>query len=287
MKKILFLLILVLLATPCFGDLPTKYENYETIIKLSENRVVEETITIQFPEKADKFNIYLIHRARNLEIFAGEQKLNCESNYERAGTLISCEKFNSSEIQLSFEYYGLITPYTDYYIYSDRYFITTPTDNFNLKVYLPRGYILSEDAENGQPSYYPSGGVQKTDGKNIYLEWNFDPKLGEVYDVSVFYEKALREDQFLVIVITSAVIIGMFSLFVYFRRKPRIVDVGLKEDERKVLNVVTSGGKISQKKIARETGFSKAHVSRIAKSLESRGLIERRRRGRNYEIVAK
>ncbi len=287
MKRILFLLLLVLLATPSFGDLPTKYENYEIIVELNENKVVEETMNIQFPQKADKFNHYLIHRARNLEIFAGEERLSCEKSYDRAGTLVSCENFESSEIQLNFEYYGLVTPHSEYNIYSDRYFVTTPTDNFSLKVYLPKGYILSEDTKNEQSSYYPSGGTQKTDGKIIYLEWNFNPKLGKVYDVSVLYEKALREDQFFVVVITLALIVGMFLLFIYFRRQPKIMDIGLTEDERKVLNVVTSSGKISQKKIARDTGFSKAHVSRTAKSLESRGLIERRRRGRNYEIVAK
>jgi len=285
MKKILFLLVLILLATPSFGDLPTKYKNYEVIVELKESGIVKKTINIQFPEKADKFNIYLVHRAKDLKVFAGEEMINCRKSYEGAGTLVSCEDFNTSEIQLRFDCSDLITFQEEHNIYSDRFFVTTPMDSFNLKVYLPKGHILSEDVE--QHPYYPFDGEQKTDGRSIYVEWSFNPALGEVYDVSISYEKALRDNQFIVVIVSLAIVSVMSVLFVYFRRQHRVVDIGLTEDERKVLNIITKGKKVTQKKIVKDTGFSKAHVSRLAKSLESRGLIERRRQGRNYEIVAK
>jgi len=82
-------------------------------------------------------------------------------------------------------------------------------------------------------------------------------------------------------------LLGLIGVFIYFRRQPKIVDIGLTKDEKAVLNVVATYGKVSQKKIVKETGLSKAQVSRIAKSLEERGLIERRRKGRSYEIVLK
>jgi hypothetical protein len=272
---------------PVFGALPTKYTDYNIIVKINENRIIEEEIYLTFPENIDKFNMYLIHRAKNLEVFAGEHKLNCNWKDEMAGTLVSCDNFNSSVIHMKFNYVGLVVPFEDFNVFSDRYIITTPTDHFNLKVFLPKGYILYESTNLENPSYFPTNGVQKTDGKIIYIEWNTTPKLGEVYDVDVYYEKALRTDQFAVVISTLVILITMILLFIYFRRQPKIIDLGLTEDEKRVYNIISEGDKISQKKIVRMTGLSKAQVSRIAKSLESRGLIERKRVGRNYEIVLK
>lgn len=285
MRRISILLFLVFIITPVFADLPTKYEKYDVKVELNENGVVEQVVNLTFPEPVDKFNIYLLHKAKNLRVFVGEQKIDCKWSYKGEGTLISCKDFNSSNIHLSFDYYGLIVR-NDICSYSDRYFITTPTDNFRLRVYLPKGYILSENSET-KLAYYPATGIQKTDGKTIYIEWNMNPKLGEVYDISVYYEKALKENQLVIIILALIVLGGIFLLFIYLKRRPRILDVALTEDEKKVLKVVSEGGKVSQKKIVRETGFSKAHVSRIAKSLEARGLIERKRKGRSYEVALK
>ncbi|MCK4428905.1 MAG: MarR family transcriptional regulator, partial [Candidatus Aenigmarchaeota archaeon] len=109
----------------------------------------------------------------------------------------------------------------------------------------------------------------------------------EVYDSSIFYEKALRSDQFAVVIFSVFIVGAMILLFIIFRKNTKIPDYGLKEDEKKILEVLSRENKISQRKICRETGLSKAHVSRIAKSLEERGLIERERKGRSYEIVLK
>jgi uncharacterized membrane protein len=74
---------------------------------------------------------------------------------------------------------------------------------------------------------------------------------------------------------------------IYFRKKPTLKEYGFNEDERKVLDVLLKENRISQKKIARETGFSKAHISRISKKLEDRGIIERNKKGRTYEVILK
>lgn len=288
MRRLIIILGIILLIAPVFGGTPTKYTNYDICVKIQENSIIKEKINLTFTANVDKFNYYIIHPVTDLKVFAHEQ-LECEVHYERTGTLISCQNFNSSEILISFKCHGLLTQYKDSYVFSDRYVMSTPSDNFRLRVYLPKGYILSEQKlkEIEHPSYLPPDGVQKTDGRTIYLEWSREPKLGEVYDVSIFYEKALGSDQFAVVIFAIIVVGAMILLFFIFRRKPVIPDYGLKEDEKKILGVLSRKNKISQRKICKETGMSKAHVSRIANSLEERGLIERKRRGRSYEIVLK
>ena len=62
----------------------------------------------------------------------------------------------------------------------------------------------------------------------------------------------------------------------------------LKEDEAKVFQVVLdSEGIIAQSELSELTGVSKSNVSRALDLLESRGYVERRRRGMGNIIVLK
>lgn len=288
MRKTLFLILAILLVSPVFAGLPTKYVNYNITVNIGETGVIEEEINLFFPKSADTFNYYIIHRVRNLRVFAGSEEVNCASQYERTGTLISCQNFNSSTIKLTFSVNDLITDYDTYKLFSDRYIISTPTDQFTLQVFLPRGHILAEEDGNFQSlPYYPEDGIQKTDGKSIYLEWSYEPNLGRVYEVSVFYEPVFVSDQLLTLVVVVVVGVIIAGILLWRRKPQKIEDLGLREDEKKFLEILSKEDKLTQKKISREINLSKAQVSRIAATLEKRGLIERIRRGRNYEVKLK
>lgn len=54
----------------------------------------------------------------------------------------------------------------------------------------------------------------------------------------------------------------------------------LRDDEQRIYQtIVESDGMISQSELVERTGMSKSGVSRTLDMLESRGLVERRRRG--------
>jgi len=62
----------------------------------------------------------------------------------------------------------------------------------------------------------------------------------------------------------------------------------LKDDERKVYEaILEAGGVINQSELPEKTGLSKTSVSRALDLLESRGLVERRRRGMGNVILLK
>ena len=62
----------------------------------------------------------------------------------------------------------------------------------------------------------------------------------------------------------------------------------LKEDEQKIYEaIIESGGIIEQSELPEKTGISKASVSRALDLLESKGLIERRRRGMRNIVLLK
>ena len=62
----------------------------------------------------------------------------------------------------------------------------------------------------------------------------------------------------------------------------------LKEDERKVYQaVIEAGGIIEQSELPEKTGLSKVSVSRALDLLESKGLVERKRRGMRNIVLLK
>ena len=62
----------------------------------------------------------------------------------------------------------------------------------------------------------------------------------------------------------------------------------LKDDQQKIYKaIIDSDGIINQSELVEKTGISKSNVSRALDLLESRGLIERRRRGMGNIVLLK
>ena len=60
----------------------------------------------------------------------------------------------------------------------------------------------------------------------------------------------------------------------------------LEKDEKEVLrNIIENNGTIFQSSLVDNTGFGKVRVTRILDKLESRGIVERKRRGMTNNIV--
>ncbi len=72
-------------------------------------------------------------------------------------------------------------------------------------------------------------------------------------------------------------------------RRQRWEDVSktLKNDEQRVYKAIIDEGIINQSELVERTGLSKSNVSRALYGLESRGLIERRRRGMGNVVLLK
>ena len=291
MREILAALFLLLIFSPALASMPGKYADYSVYAEIREGGTINQKINLTFPENITAFDYYLLHPAY-VRFFDGASLINCTSSLEGLGTIVGCQGINNQRLTLQFDYEKLVKQNGQFFTLSDQYIFLTPTDNFTLRVILPKGYVVSQTgAGPNNSSYYPSGAVQVTDGQQIYLEWKRQKlNASVVFSYSVSYEKALetQDNSGLFVVIGAAVaIIIALLMVIYFRKKPTLKEYGLNEDERKILDVLLKEKKVSQKKIVRETGFSKAHVSRLSKNLESRGIIERKRTGRTYEVSLK
>jgi uncharacterized membrane protein len=107
----------------------------------------------------------------------------------------------------------------------------------------------------------------------------------------------------IILIVTSIVlgISGAYLLLPVSVEKPAEVSVlgerkerwekiskALKDDERKIYKaILDSDGFINQSEIAEKTGLSKSNVSRSLDLLESKGLVERKRRGMGNIVLLK
>ena len=107
----------------------------------------------------------------------------------------------------------------------------------------------------------------------------------------------------IIIVIASITlaISGMYLLFLDFDEKPigelvleerkrrwEQIAKTLKDSEQKIYRaIIEAGGIIEQSELPEKTGLSKASISRALDLLESRGLVERRRRGMGNIVLLK
>ena len=92
-----------------------------------------------------------------------------------------------------------------------------------------------------------------------------------------------------IIAILAVVIAAAFIAYRYYFSMPRqgmkmILPV-LKKDEKSVLEgLIKHGSGVNQKIIVKESGYSKAKVSKVLKSLNERGLVKLERTGRSNRI---
>lgn len=107
-----------------------------------------------------------------------------------------------------------------------------------------------------------------------------------------------------IIIVAASVILGVSGTYLLFfdsaekpvgelvleERKERWKEIvkTLKEDEQKIYRaIIEADGIIEQSELPEKTGLSKASVSRALDLLESKGLVERRRRGMGNIILLK
>ena len=183
------------------------------------------------------------------------------------------------------------------FIFSTRHSILANVKKYELKIFLPEGYVLAELGA------YPGASKISSDGKRVILEWSISepyklPDQFRKFEVMVLFTKVGGKPAilpFFILFFFSLVLGALFhekikkvkDVFLsYFDIKRRIygkIEV-LKEDEQEILRIIVENDGIDQREIQRITGFSKAKVSKILSELEKRGMIRKEPVGRKNKI---
>lgn len=172
-------------------------------------------------------------------------------------------------------------------VWSDNFKIPEPAAKMIVNVQLPAGAALKEPIAD---AIQPASANISSDGRHILISWS-DTNVEKQWSGSIAYERieiaALLPT--LLAIIAVVVAVGVIAYRFYFgigsKEGMKIILPILRKDEKVILDALMKHGSgVNQKIIVKESGYSKAKVSKVLKSLAERGLVKLERTGRSNRI---
>ena len=292
MKAIMAAFFMILLSSFAYASL----EEYNIDVSINDDGSTDWLVKLDYANITTKSDYFIFGTPVNLEVTADGNPIKCSAT-SNVGVSIICNNVNSKTVVYKFRLENTIESIRDLRRFSYKFSITQFTDRFAANIKLPLGAALVETSRlsgTGFQPFEPSFGREGSDGRRIYIEWISNiPKLGETYDISIIYEDIQPINQqilpFFVIIAALLVIIGGFIVYNNkFRISSKNILPVLAENERKVMQILINEKKdVDQRKIIKDTDFSKPKVSRIIQDLVGRGLVEKVPKGRTNIIRLK
>lgn len=287
MKYVLFVIAMLLFLSTAHAAL----QDWKIDISLNDDKTSDWTVTYRYNDSVQKSDFFLLVGVTSFNVTADSLPVSC-SIARGIGTSIVCNSINARTIVYSIKTFPVISSLENLNIFSSRFSVTQTLDRFAVIIRLPFGTALTESSKlagTGLNPFEPPGATQGSDGRRIFVEWNFEkPRLGETADFTVVYEQVKPVDFNIFLAIIATIVIAFLAFLVFFFRSRRLEEVLpiLTDSERSVMEIVLREKQVDQRKIVKETDFSKAKVSRIIQDLVKRGLIEKKPKGRTNIITA-
>lgn len=292
MKKLaLFaLLFVVVFSTPAFAQGIT-YMGVETRISAEGIAHSDMSLTLEYPADSE-ITVPLFFGYNNLNTSANFPGFSCSEESRLYGTDVVCDvsgmTADKRSITVSFDSADLVKKGGSQSTFKQEIYIPTSTASLSLQVYLPEGTGL---VKGTAIPYLPDDGETASDGRNIFIFWKrADMGGGESFTAQASYEEVGAQPQeFDPVPLVIVAVLAAGAAFWYFKRQRpdgvKYVLPMLKEDEKLVIeSLLAHNGFTNQKFLVKESGYSKAKVSKVLKSLEQRGVIRLERVGRNNKV---
>jgi len=286
MKKIFILLIFILFSVPAFSQ---EIYQYGVTAEIFENNTVAYKLTMIFVNSSNQTFTIPIGFPNNISI---QSDADCKIQPGMLETNVVCniESSNKTTVIITYDSDQKIGR-NNYYLFTDAFKFNDDVNTIPVLVKLPEGTGLREPIES---SYSPANALIGSDGRRTLINWEItDLKKGDRLDISIAYEKIGEEviisglslQVVAMIVVLIFVSIGIFYQFYWKNKNMKIILPILKKDEKIIFDTITKHGSgINQKLIVENSGYSKAKVSKVLKSLEERGILKLERIGRKNKV---
>ena len=280
MKRFILLFLLIPISS-------AQIYEFDAYIDLNEKNEAFVTYTFSFNPKIKEISIPLYYNIKDLKSDGG--LCNVVSDYQN---FLHCKQV-SEKLNVSFVTTNIITVQKNLKVLSLDIPITIETLKTNIRLELPYGNGLSDKVI--VPASPPITEIG-TDGRKIFILWEIPNKIADdIIPLRVYYERidnnSSLEKYYTIIIISSVLIVSVFAVLYVrvLKKKPELVLSVLNEAERIVVEILQQQPEqeVDQRKIVTLSGFSKAKVSRIIKSLEERGVVEAERKGRKNKVKLK
>ncbi len=298
MRKIIAVLLFILLAGVSQA---AELKEWKIDVALSDDSSAQWTVTLNYNVTQQQNEYFVFGRASDIAVTGDDQPESCNVEYA-IGTTIRCNNISAKKIIYSFRIpnSATATPIAgtrNINRFSYIFAVTRVAERFSFTIKLPLGTALVErDALQGTGllRFEPGWGREGSDGRSIFVEWvSENPRVGDTYSSYVIFENVSANVEenfnFLFIPLIIGFVAVLAALFVFMRRRP-VKDIlpVLTDSERSVMEILIREGKeVDQRKIVKETDFSKTKVSRIIYDLSNRGIVEKIPKGRTNLIKMK
>ncbi len=281
------ILIAVLATTAVFSS-----PAFATIINV-ETKILSETLArsaLSFSLDNPGFKEVVVPIFYNTEKLSTSANfpVQCKAEKRPYGTDVICDVSNLGRargtFKVEFETRDFVQKAGDIRIFKQQIAIPVSSEKLQFRVVLPDGTGLA-----GEKAYLPEDGLNSTDGRNIFVYWQqLQLKKGEMFSTQISYQYFFPDIGLLGLVAPVAMLLGVVAYFV-IRRQPaepiKYILPVLKADEKLVMEkVLAAGGVAHQKHVVRESGYSKAKVSKVLKTLEERGIVRLEKIGRSNKV---
>jgi len=260
---------------------------YNVVAELGDNVQYKQTFILSnYTENRFTFSI-----PGSLYDFAIDSDVVCEQKDDTWGKTVECViPYGGDRIDISVSYtaQNKIAGQKNYLIYSDSFKMPYRVERFSLLVKLPEGngLIKSDDA------YTPAGALLGSDGRRASIYWVGQELVeGYTFDSSVAYEPigafdyASMETMFIIIITIIILAVVFLKYFGRPKQEIKVILPVLKEDEKKIFeSIIKHEPGVNQKVVVKDSGYSKAKVSKVLKNLQERGLLKLERMGRTNKV---
>lgn len=168
-----------------------------------------------------------------------------------------------------------------YYVSKDgNYSFEVPVGNYTIRADF---YFLNESY------YYAEENITVVDDGEYVIDLillpNLEIEIEEFLNESDYSFEEEQEFNFLIILIPTGVILGIFILYFLKGRKKT---PPLPEDLKKMVEIIKKeGGRTTQKELREKIGVSEAKISLMISDLEDRGIVKKIKKGRGNIIILK
>ncbi len=290
MKQVWVVLLLVLPAV-----LATNISTSETEIMMEGSfALVKHAVVVASDTVVGNLTLILSQKPEDVQIMIDGVEVSClfQGEFARCGNL-SPGKHNVT-ITYETSYPIAAVGENTLFRYTDR--LPYQADSQQVTLTLPVGYIIPREKGKDESFYIsPKPADVYSDGQRIILHWE---QKGQELPISVIARKVIGPP-FGWIATTALSALVAAALAVWFvlgtrsskqkivKKKKVVVVPSLMDNEQKIVEFLKQNGEVWQKQINVTTGFSKAKVSRLIRTLEERGVITKTIYGNTNKIALK
>jgi len=291
MRKLLIPTIIILLTS--IGS-ATTLTNEDIKIDLNTNTVNTE---IQVDELTSSTFPYVSNNdIENLNASINGETVECNIQESAIGSEIRCptELKQNFTVKLEYQINNLISTRDNTKIFQYEHSIYRPTDDFSLRVTLPDGNAILKEKNTTQQVISPLDYSTDSNGRQILVDWNTKPQLGNTLSFYILMEEIQGPGQNLtpqdtIPILASITIILLAlagSIFIYKREDLSETMNKLNEDQKEIIERIReNNGTYLQKDLVDEMDYSKAKISGEVSKLVEKDILNKTKKGRSNKLV--